>query len=140
MYISNLESGTVSRQTAGTQCRETSLMCQLTQGVILIHELGQLGRTEELLHRCSHGLYVDQGLRRNIVIVMRRHTLTDYSLHSGKTDTVLVLQKLTHRTDTSVAQMVNIVIVAQTILQMHIIVDGSKNVFLGNVLGNKCSS
>ena len=63
------------------------------------------------------------------------HTLTYHSLHSGQTDTILVLQQLTYCTDTSVAQMVDIIIVAQAILQMHIIVDGSQDIFLGNMLG-----
>ena len=43
VYISNLESGTVSGQTARSQGGETSLMGQLGQRVVLIHELGQLG-------------------------------------------------------------------------------------------------
>ena len=63
------------------------------------------------------------------------HTLTYHSLHSGQTDTILVLQQLTYCADTSVAQMVDIIIVAQAILQMHIIVDGSQDIFLGNMLG-----
>ena len=64
---------------------------------------------------------------------MGGHTLTHHALHSGEADTVLVLQQLAHRADTPVAQMVDIVIVAQTILQMHIIIDGRKNIFLGNM-------
>jgi hypothetical protein len=31
--------------------------------------------------------------------------------------------------------MIDIVIIAQTILQMHVIVNGSQNIFLGNMLG-----
>jgi len=135
MYISNLESGTVSGQTAGAQCRQTSLVGQLTQRVILIHELRQLGRSEELLHCSGYRLDIDQRLGRNILSVMCCHTLTYHSLHSGQTDTILVLQQLTYCADTSVAQMVDIIIVAQAILQMHIIVDGSQDIFLGNMLG-----
>ena len=37
--------------------------------------------------------------------------------------------------DEMFAQMVDIIIVAQAILQMHIIVDGSQDIFLGNMLG-----
>ena len=37
--VSNLKSGTVSGQTAGTQGRQTALMRQLRQRVVLIHEL-----------------------------------------------------------------------------------------------------
>ena len=37
--VSNLETCTITRQTARTQSRQTSLMCQLTKRVILIHKL-----------------------------------------------------------------------------------------------------
>ena len=59
VYISNLESGTVTGQTARSQCGETSLVSQLRQRVVLVHELGQLGASEELLHRCGNRLNVD---------------------------------------------------------------------------------
>ena len=59
VYISNLESGTVPGQTAGAQGGETALMGQLSQGVVLVHELGQLGASEELLYSRGHGLDVD---------------------------------------------------------------------------------
>ena len=39
MNVSNLESGAVSGQTARSQGRQTSLMRQLAQRIILIHEL-----------------------------------------------------------------------------------------------------
>ena len=48
--VTYLESGTVSGQTTGSQRGQTSLMGQLAQRVILIHELGQLGRSEEFLN------------------------------------------------------------------------------------------
>ena len=135
VYISNLESGTVSGQTAGAQCRQTSLVRQLTQRVILIHELRQLGRSEEFLHCCGYRFDIDQRLGRDLLSIVCGHTLAYHSLHSGQTDTILVLQQFTYRTDTSVAQMIDIIIVAQTVLQMHIVVDGSQNVFLSNMLG-----
>ena len=61
--ISYLESGSVSGQTARSKCGKTSLMCQLTQRVVLIHELGQLRRTEEFFHCCSYRFDINQGLR-----------------------------------------------------------------------------
>ena len=39
--ISNLESCTVTGQTTRSKCGQTSLMSQLTQRVVLVHELGQ---------------------------------------------------------------------------------------------------
>ena len=65
------------------------------------------------------------------------HTLTYHSFHSGKTDSVLVLKQLTYSTDTTVAQMVDIIIISNAILQMHIVVNGSKDIFLGDMLRNQ---
>ena len=62
MYVTDLESGTLTGQTARSQRGQTSLMGQLTQRVVLIHELGQLGGTEELLYRGCHRLDIDQRL------------------------------------------------------------------------------
>ena len=57
--ISYLESGTVSGKTARSKSGKTSLMRQLCQRVILIHKLGQLGASEELLYGCRHRLDID---------------------------------------------------------------------------------
>ena len=112
-------------------------MCQLAQRIVLIHELRQLGRSEELLHCCSDRLDIDQGLRCDVVLILGGHTLAYGTLHSGETDTVLVLKQLANRTDTTVAQMVDIVLITDTILQVQVVVDGSNDVFLGNVLRNQ---
>ena len=58
--VTDLEACAVSGQTAGAQCRQTALMGQLTQRVVLIHELGQLGRTEEFLDCRLDRLDIDQ--------------------------------------------------------------------------------
>ena len=112
-------------------------MGQLAQRVVLIHELGQLGGSEEFLHRSGHRFDVDQGLGRDALQVLSGHTLPDYSLQTGQSDPVLVLQQLAYRADPAVAQVVDVIVVAQSVLQVHIIINGSKNIFLGNVLGDQ---
>jgi len=137
MYVSHLKSGTITGQTARSQCRQTSLMRQLTQRVILIHKLRQLRRTKEFFHRSRHRFDIDQRLRRNTLCILSCHSLSYNSFQSGHTDPILVLQQFTNCTDTTIAQMVDIIIVTQTVFQMHIIVNGSKNIFLCNVLRNQ---
>ena len=39
VYVTNLETGTLTAQTARTQCRETTLVGHLSQRVRLVHEL-----------------------------------------------------------------------------------------------------
>ena len=60
MYVTHLESGAVSGKTSRSKCGKTSLMCQLSKRVVLIHKLRQLRRTEELFHRCRHRFDIDQ--------------------------------------------------------------------------------
>ena len=109
VYVTNLETGTVSGQTARAQGRQTALVGQLRQWVVLIHKLGQLGASEKFLHCRRDRLNVDQGLRRDSLHILSSHTLSDYTLHTGQTDPVLILKQLAHRTDTAVSQMVDIV-------------------------------
>ena len=134
VYVSHLESRTVSGKTARSQCGETSLVGQLAQRVVLVHELGQLGRSEELLHCRRHRLDIDQGLRRDALLVLCRHTLAHDSLQSGQTDPVLVLEQLAHRTDAAVAQMVDVIVISDAVFQMDIIVNGCNDVILRDML------
>ena len=59
-------------------------------------------------------LDVDQCLRGNFFRILGCHSFTNHSFHSGQTDTVLVLEQFAHGPDTSVAQMVDIVIIANS--------------------------
>ena len=61
---------------------------------------------------------------------MRRHALPHDTLHPGETDAVLILQQLADRPDASVAQVVDIVTVPESVLEVHIIIDRSQNIFL----------
>ena len=80
------------------------------------------GGSEELLHCRRHRLDIDQGLRRDTLLVLGCHTLTHDSLQSGQTDPVLVLEQLAHRADAAVAQMVDVIVISDAIFQMDIIV------------------
>ena len=91
VYVSNLEACTLTGKTARAKCGQTALMSQLGQWVVLIHELRQLGRTEEFFN-CSHNrTNINQYLWCNNLGILNGHTFADYTLHTGKTDTELVL-------------------------------------------------
>ena len=82
VYVTHLESGTVPGQTARSQGGETALMGQLCQRVVLVHELGQLGTSEEFLHGRGHGLNVNQGLGCDAIHVLGGHTLPYHTFHT----------------------------------------------------------
>ncbi|OQA24018.1 MAG: hypothetical protein BWY61_01299 [Firmicutes bacterium ADurb.Bin354] len=68
---------------------------------------------------------------------MSCHLLTYNSFHSGKTDTVLVLKQLAYSTDTTVSEMVDIIGITDTVLKSDIVVDGSQDITLCDVLRDK---
>ena len=137
MNVADLKSGTVSGKTSRSECRQTSLVRQLTERIVLIHELGQLGGTEKFFHRSRHRLNIDQRLWRNSLQILGRHPLTDNSFQTGESDPVLVLQQLSNRPDTPVSKMVNIVVISKAVFQMHIVIDGREDVLLCNMLRNQ---
>ena len=137
--VTNFEARAVTRQTAGAQRGQTALMRQLSQRVVLIHELRQRRRAEELFD-CRHNrANVDQRLRGHLfgVLCLERHALADHALHTGKADAELVLQKLAHAADTAVAQMVDIVGSTNAVSQAVQIVNRGENVVQGHCLADQ---
>ena len=137
MDISDFESGSLSGKSSRTQRRQSSLMGQFRQWIVGIHELRQLGTSEEFLDGSRHRTDVHQILRAGILIVLGRHPFSDHSLHSGKTDTDLILQKFSDCTESSVAQMVDIIHTADTIRQVEDITHRCNDVRHDDVLGRQ---
>ena len=109
-------------------------MRKLCQRIVLIHELGQLGTSEELLDRCRYRTDIHQSLRRSHLDVLNSHPLLDDSLHPGQTDSELILKQLAYGSQSSVAQVVDIVHVSYAVVQIQNVADRCNNVFYDNVL------
>ena len=137
VYVTDLESGTVTGQTTRSQSRQTTFVSQLRQRVVLIHELRQLGTSKKLFHSSCHRLNINQGLSGNPLNILRCHSFAYHTLHTGQTDTILVLKQFTNGANASVTQMIDIIVISKSVLQMHVIVDGSKNIFFGNMFRNQ---
>ncbi len=65
------------------------------------------------------------------------HSLADGTLHAGEADAVLVLEQLADGTNTTIAEVVDIVVIADPVLEMHVVVYGSDDIFLRDVLRNQ---
>ena len=123
MYISNLESGSFSGKSARTQCGKSSLVSQFCQRVVLVHKLRQLRTSEKFFYCSSHRTNIHQPLRSNLRNVLSRHSFLDGTFHSGKSDTYLILQQFANGTQSSVAQMIDIISITDTIVQVQKIAD-----------------
>ncbi len=118
MHVAHLHGGAVAGQAAGAQSGQTTLVRHTGQRVVLVHELRQLGGSEELLDGGVHRADVDQGLRGDGLRVLGGHTLADDALHTAQTGAQLVLDQLADLADTTVAEVVDIVDVHA---QVHIL-------------------
>ncbi|MNI82926.1 hypothetical protein D3C73_1396860 [compost metagenome] len=123
MNVPNFKARAFTSQTAGSECRQTTLMRKFCQRVRLVHKLRQLRTAEELFNGRDNRTNIDQGLRSNCIRILNRHSLTHYALHTGQTDTELVLQQFTYGTQTAVPQVVNIIRVADTVQQINKVAD-----------------
>ncbi len=137
VHVTNFEGSTVTVQTAGAQGAQTALVGQLSQRVGLIHELAQLGRTEELLDGSADGTDVDQVAGLHVHGILGVHPLTNHTIQTAHADTDLVLQQFAYGTDTAIAQMVNVVRGAQAIGETQHVADAGYNIVCQDVLGHQ---
>ena len=135
--VADVEGGSLTAQAAGAECRHTALVSKLGQGVCLIHELRQGAGAEELLDRRGHGTDIYKTLRSYDVEILQGHTLADNTLHTGEADAELVLQQLADAADAAVAEVVDIVLLADAVGKAVEIVDGCEHIVNNDVLRNK---
>ncbi len=82
VHVTDLESGALAGEAARTERGEPPLVGEARERVVLVHELAQLARPEELLHRGDDRPDVDQGLRGDRLDVLGGHPLADHPLHA----------------------------------------------------------
>src|SRR5699024_10627426 len=104
--VTDLHAGAVARETARAERRKTTLVGETRERVVLVHELRQLRRPEELLDGGDDGTDVDERLRRDGLDVLRRHALAHDALHPRQARADLVLDELADGADTTVAEVV----------------------------------
>jgi hypothetical protein len=55
VHVAHLVAGALAAQTTGAECRQAALVRQAGDRVGLVHELAELGGSEELLQRATTG-------------------------------------------------------------------------------------
>ena len=130
VHVAHLEARALAGKPAGPERRQTALVGDLGQRVGLVHELGELRRAEEFAHRRRRRLGVDQVMRHHRIEFERPHALADGALHAQQTDPVLVLHQLAHRAHAPVAEMVDVVDLADPVLELDQRLDHGEDVLL----------
>ena len=130
VYVSNLETSTLTRQTTRTKGRKTTLVGYLSQWVSLVHELWQWVGTKEWVDNARDGLGIDQICWSEHLIVAYIHTLTDSAAHTCQTDRELVSQLLAYGTNTTVRQVVDIIDSSTWVDELNQIFDNLDDVIL----------
>src|SRR3546814_1219745 len=83
MHVADFEARAFTRQTARSEGRNATLVRHFRQRIVLVHELRELRRTEELLDRCRYRLGIDQVLRRQVLGFSQRKDRKSTSLNSS---------------------------------------------------------
>ncbi len=130
MDVAHLEAGPLAGQAARAERRQPPLVGDLGQRVGLVHELRQLRGAEELAHRRRHRLGVDQIVRHRRVDLDRAHPLAHRPLHAQQADAELVLHQLADRAHPAIAEMVDVVDLAATVLDLDQMLDDREDVLL----------
>src|SRR3546814_19529509 len=80
-----------------------------SQRIVLVHELRELRRTEELLDRCRYRLGIDQVLRRQVLGFSQRKALAHRALDTDQAGAEHVLGHFADRPNAAVAEMFDVV-------------------------------
>ena len=135
--VTHVKGCAVTGKTAGTECRQTALVAQLCQRVVLVHELRQLAGAKELADSGGNGTDVDESLYGQLLVVLRCHSFLYNFIHTRKADAELILQLLTDRADAAVAKVVDVVNIADVVRQVQQIADRCQNIVNSEALGTK---
>ena len=98
------------------------------QRVGLIHELRELRRPEELPDGCCRRLGIDQIVRHDRIDLDRTHALADRPFHAQQADTVLIFHQFADRANPAVAEVIDVVDLTPTVLELDEHLDDRQNV------------
>ena len=128
--VADLEPRALPREAAGPEGRDAALVRHLGERVGLVHELGELGGAEELLDDRRDGLGVDDVVRHQRLDVLQPHLLADRPLHPDQPHPELVLDELADRAHAPVPEVVDVVRLADAVLEVDEVPDDPQDVVL----------
>ncbi len=130
MNVADFEARALARQTARPKGREPALVGNLRKGVGLVHELAELVGPEERVDHALDGPGVHQVLRRKLVGVPQIHALLDGARHAGQAQGELGPKLLANGLHAAVAEVVDVVGRALSILESNELTDDADHILL----------
>src|SRR5579862_148980 len=131
MHVADFEARAFTREATRSKSRKTPLVRDFGQGIGLIHELRKLAGSEEFADGGHYRLGVDQVVRHGRRhFLVHAHFFLDRALHADQTDAELVFQKLAHRANAAIAEVIDVVHRADTAAQFQQVLDGVDEVLV----------
>ena len=122
--VADFESSALARETSRPEGRKTPLMSDLRKRIRLVHELRQLRRPEEFADGRYHRLGVDEIVgHRGDHFLVHRHLFLDGAFHADQSDPELVLQEFAHGSNTTIAEVIDVVHLANVLAKLQQITD-----------------
>src|SRR5689334_19119044 len=109
MHVAHFKARALSRQSAWTEGRNTALVGNFGEWIILVHELGQLTGSKKFLDGSRNRFCIDKVLRHQVFGLGKTQAFLHSTLDTDKTDTELVFGHFADAANTTVAKMINIV-------------------------------
>ena len=135
VYVSNFKACAFTGQTARAECRDTTFVRNLRQRVVLVHKLRQLAGAKELFHCRRNRLGVDHILRHQGIQIAQRQTLFHRTLYADQANAELVFRHFANGTDTTVAEVVDIIDFAFTVTDIDELLHHFDDVFFAQDTG-----
>ena len=110
-------------------------MRNLRQRVVLVHKLRQLAGAKELFHCRRNRLGVDHILRHQGIQIAQRQTLFHRTLYADQANAELVFRHFANGTDTTVAEVVDIIDFAFTVTDIDELLHHFDDVFFAQDTG-----
>ena len=107
--VSHFHARAVAREATGAEGRQAPLVGQAGQRVVLVHELTELGGSEELLDGGHDGADVDQRLGGDRVRLLGGHALANSPLHARQARADLPLDEFADGADATIGEVVDVV-------------------------------
>ncbi len=109
MYVANLEPGALTCQTSRPKSRYTTLVGDLGQRIVLIHELRQLTGSKKLLDGRSDGFGIDHILRHQAFRIRHTKPLFNCAFNPYESHPESVFSHFSYRPDTPISEVINVV-------------------------------